>query len=231
MKRLGLIGGMSWESTTLYYQLLNRGVKQRLGGLHSAPIIMISVDFAPLERLMHTDNWDECASILAGHAANLEKAGADLILLCTNTMHRVAPAIVENISIPFLHICDVIGETFQKRGINKAGLLGTAPTMEADFYRDILQNRHNLQIIVPDSAERKEIDRIIFKELCLGATKPHSRAFYLETIERLAGNGAEAIILGCTEIGMLIKQHDTEIPLFDTTQLHVKAALEIILGN
>jgi len=228
MKWIGLIGGMSWESTTAYYQLLNRQYREQLGGLHSAPVLMLSVDFAPLEQLMHAGKWDECGAYLAECGQRLEKAGADILLLCTNTMHRVAPAITKQVSIPFLHIADAVGKAITAAELKTVALLGTIPTMEADFYRTILTDKFGLDVLLPSETERLEIDRIIFTELCLGKILPSSKQFYLAVIERLAAAGAEGIILGCTEIGLLFSQADTEIPLFDTTAIHVNAALEYL---
>jgi len=228
MKWVGLIGGMSWESTTVYYQLLNRLYREQLGGLHSAPVLMLSVDFAPLEQLMHAGKWDECGAYLAECGQRLERAGAEVLLLCTNTMHRVAPAITEHLAIPFLHIADAVGQAVTAQGLTTVALLGTIPTMEADFYRTILTNTFGLKVLLPSDSERPEIDRIIFAELCRGEILASSKQFYLAVIERLAAAGAEGIILGCTEIGLLLNQADTKTPLFDTTAIHAKAALSYL---
>lgn len=227
MKWLGLIGGMSWESTAVYYQLLNKQFNNRHGGLHSAPVLMLSVDFAPLEKWLHEGRWDDCGNYLADCAIRLQNAGADIILLCTNTMHMVAPAITERLSVPFLHIAEAVGEAIKRKELNKVALLGTRPTMEASFYRSLLLERFGLQVTLPTLQERIEIDRIIFEELCRGQIRDSSRSVYLDVIERLAAEGAQGVILGCTEIGMLIRQQDTGVPLFDTTTLHVEAALEL----
>ncbi len=226
MKNIGLIGGMSWESTSHYYQLLNQRIASRRGGLHSAQISMISVDFQPLETLMRQNNWREIAAQLSAHAQTLEAAGADLVLLCTNTMHKVADSIMQAIKIPFLHIADATAQPITRQNINTVGLLGTRFTMEESFYTERLNRKFGLQVIVPDKREREYIDQVIFSELCRGKVNESSRTNYLEKIGNLKARGAEGIIARCTEIGMLIDQSQVALPLFDTTSLHVEYALE-----
>lgn len=227
MKTIGLIGGMSWESTAHYYSGLNEGVKAKLGGLHSAKIAMISVDFAPIEKLQHQGNWDATADILIDAAKNVEAAGADFVMICTNTMHEVAPKIETEISIPILHIADATADVIKDKEFKKVGLLGTAFTMERDFYKGRLTDKHGIDVIVPNKEERKIVHEVIYQELCLGEIKDTSKAVYLKIIEHLANEGAEAVILGCTEIGMLVKQTDTNVVLLDTTAIHAEKAVEL----
>lgn len=227
MKTIGLIGGMSWESTAHYYSGLNEGVKAKLGGLHSAKIAMISVDFAPIEKLQHQGNWDATADILIDAAKNVEAAGADFVMICTNTMHEVAPKIEAEISIPILHIADATADVIKDKEFKKVGLLGTAFTMERDFYKGRLTDKHGIDVIVPNKEERKIVHDVIYQELCLGEIKDTSKAVYLKIIEHLANEGAEAVILGCTEIGMLVKQADTNVVLLDTTAIHAEKAVEL----
>lgn len=227
MKTIGLIGGMSWESTAHYYSGLNEGVKAKLGGLHSAKIAMVSVDFAPIEKLQHLGNWDATADILIDAAKNVEAAGADFVMICTNTMHEVASKIEEEISIPILHIADATADVIMDKGFKKVGLLGTAFTMERDFYKGRLTDKHGIDVIVPSKEERKIVHDVIYQELCLGEIKDTSKAVYLKIIERLANEGAEAVILGCTEIGMLVQQADTDVVLLDTTVIHAEKAVEL----
>jgi aspartate racemase len=229
MKTIGLIGGMSWESTVPYYRLLNEGVKQRLGGLHSACIVLYSVDFHDIERLQHAGRWDEAGAMLANAARALQSAGADFIVLCTNTMHKVAPAIEAAVTIPLLHIADPTAAAVKQAGIHTVGLLGTRFTMEEDFYRGRLATPHGLKVVIPDTADREVVHRVIYDELCLGVTKEGSRAAYREIISRLVAQGAQGIILGCTEIGLLVKAEDAPVPLFDTTALHAAAAVKLAL--
>jgi aspartate racemase len=229
MKTIGLLGGMSWESTEVYYRLINEGVKTRLGGLHSAAIAMISVDFAPIAKMQAAGAWDEAAAVLAQHARRIEAAGAGLLVLCTNTMHRVAPAIEQAISIPLLHIADPTGQLIQRDGITKIGLLGTRFTMEQEFYRGRLASKYGLEVIVPDEADRGVVHDVIYGELCLGTIRDESRSRYLAIIEGLRRRGCGGVILGCTEIGMLVKPDDCSIPLFDTTALHAAAAVDLAL--
>ncbi len=220
---------MSWESTSHYYQLLNQKTAALRGGLHSAPIIMISVDFHPIEALMQQNNWDEITEQLTVAALKLEAAGADFLLLCTNTMHKISNSITQATEIPFLHIADATAQKIVEQNIKSVGLLGTRFTMEEDFYSGRLSRNFGLQVVVPKEKERQQVDQIIFEELCRGKIEENSRDIYLDIISNLQRDGAEAIIAGCTEIGMLIKQDQISIPLFDTTALHVDAALEYAL--
>jgi aspartate racemase len=230
VKTIGLIGGMSWESTVPYYRLINEGIKQRLGGLHSARIVLYSVDFHDIERLQHAGRWDEAGALLAAAARSLQAAGADFLVLCTNTMHKVAPAIEAAVAIPLLHIADPTAEAVKRAGIRTVGLLGTRFTMEEDFYRGRLEDRHELKVVIPDAADRDVVHRVIYDELCLGITQDASRAAYREIIGRLVAQGAQGIILGCTEIGLLVKPEDAPVPLFDTTALHAASAVEFALA-
>lgn len=231
MKTIGLIGGMSWESTVPYYRLINEAVRERLGGLHSAKIILYSVDFHDIEQLMQRGEWEAVAVALATAAALLESAGADVLVLCTNTMHKVAGAIEAAVSIPFLHIIDPTADAIKQAGLKKVGLLGTRFTMEQPFYRDRLQDRHGLRVLIPEPEERTRVHRVIFDELCLGKMVEASRRDYAKVIERLVAQGAEAVILGCTEISLLIERQECEVPLFDTTRLHARRAAEWALSG
>ncbi len=224
MKTLGLIGGMSWESTVPYYQLINQTVKARLGGLHSARIILYSVDFAEVEHLQASGRWDAAGALLAEVARKLEAAGADALLLCTNTMHKVAGAITAAVNIPLLHIADPTAQAIQEAGYTTVGLLGTRFTMEQDFYRSRLETLHGLTVLTPPAPERAQVHQIIYDELCLGDIKNASRQAYLRIIARLQAQGAQAIILGCTEIALLVQPQDCSVPLFDTTTLHARNA-------
>ena len=226
MKTIGLLGGMSWESTVGYYRAINEGVKNKLGGLHSAKIAMYSVDFEPIEKLQHSGDWEGTAKILSEAAKNIESAGADCLLICTNTMHKVAPEIEKSINIPLLHIADATAEVLVKEGIKTVGLLGTAFTMEQDFYKGRLIEKFGLNVLVPSKEDIQVVHKIIYKELCLGQIKTDSKSEYLRIIDKLANQGAEAVILGCTEIGMLVNQGDTKVKLFDTTAIHAKKAVE-----
>ncbi|MGH1428349.1 MAG: aspartate/glutamate racemase family protein [Arenicella sp.] len=226
MKTIGLLGGMSWESTTEYYREINTGVKQALGGLHSAKVAMVSVDFDPIEKLQHQGNWQGTADILAKAAKQIQAAGADCLLICTNTMHKVAPQIETSIDIPLLHIADATAEVLLQHNIQTVGLLGTAFTMEEDFYKGRLKDRFQLDVVIPDNKDRKIVHDIIYQELCLGTIKPESKSSYLRIIDKLASQGAQAVILGCTEIGLLVNQSDTSVTLFDTTSIHAKKAVE-----
>lgn len=230
MKTIGLIGGMSWESTAEYYRILNEEVKRQLGGLHSAKCILVSLDFEEIETLQAQGAWEQAGEILSSAAAALEGAGADFILICTNTMHKVAGAVERNIKIPLLHIGDATAAKVKNAGIQKIGLLGTQYTMEMDFYKSRLA-ASGLDVLVPEESERKEINRIIFEELCLGEIREKSKSYFLMAIENLLKSGAEGIVLGCTEIGMLIKVEDTTAPLFDTTLIHAVTAVEKALGK
>lgn len=226
MKTVGLLGGMSWESSVGYYRAINEGVKDSLGGLHSAKIAMYSVDFDPIEKLQHAGDWEGTAKILSEAAKNVQNAGADFLLICTNTMHKVAPQIEKAIDIPLLHIADATAEVLVKKGIKTVGLLGTAFTMEQEFYKGRLNENYGLTVLVPNEADRKIVHNVIYKELCLGNSLPASKIEYLRIIESLANQGAEAVILGCTEIGMLVDQSDTDITLLDTTYIHAQKAVE-----
>ncbi|MCG9580850.1 aspartate/glutamate racemase family protein [Vibrio tubiashii] len=226
MKTIGIIGGMSWESTATYYQQLNEGVKRAKGGLHSAKIILNSVDFAEIEALQRSGDWQANASILCQAAQSIEKAGADFILIATNTMHKVAGQVEESISIPLLHIADATSVELQQRGITKIGLLGTAFTMEQAFYKQRLTDKFGIEVVVPNGVQRKLVHDIIYNELCLGKINRRSKDDYLTIIDDLAASGAEGVILGCTEIGLLVEQGDTQVPLFDTVAIHVNAAVE-----
>jgi amino-acid racemase len=230
MKTIGLLGGMSWESTQTYYRLLNEAVRERLGGLHSARLLLYSVDFAEIEALQKTGDWDRAANILSGAARALEKAGAECLLICTNTMHKVAPQVAQNIDIPLLHIMDAVGESVRADGLDCVGFLGTRFTMEEDFCIERLASK-GLRVLVPGESERERIHRVIFEELCLGVVEPGSRELFLGIIEELRSRGAQGIILGCTEIGLLISPGDTEAVLYDTTELHVDLAVGYALDS
>lgn len=231
MKTLGLIGGMSWESTIPYYRQINEIVKQRLGGLHSARIVLYSVDFHEIERLQHEGRWEAAGAVLADAAAKLERAGADGLALCTNTMHKVAPQIQAAVGIPLLHIADPTAAAIKAAGLSRIGLLGTRFTMEQDFYRSRLEEGHGLQVLTPEEDDRESVHRIIYDELCLGRVLDTSRKSYLDVIARLQNEGAQAIILGCTEISMLVEPQHVDMPLFDTTLLHAAHAAEWILRS
>jgi aspartate racemase len=226
MKTIGLIGGMSWESSSQYYRLINEATKSRLGGLHSAKTIMYSVDFAEIEALQHQEHWQEATELIVSAAQSIERAGADFVVLCTNTMHKLADQIEANIQIPFLHIADVTAEQIQSHGIQKIGLLGTRFTMEQDFYRGRLVNKYGLEVLIPSEDERIVIHRVIYEELCLGITNPESRKQYIKIMRRLVDAGAEGIILGCTEIELLIQAGDATVELFPTTRIHADAAVD-----
>ncbi|WP_430536925.1 aspartate/glutamate racemase family protein [Lysobacter antibioticus] len=224
MKTLGLLGGMSWESTLPYYRLINETVRERLGGLHSAKLLLYSVDFAEVERLQHAGDWDAAGVLLGQAARSLRDGGAQLLVICTNTMHKVADAVEAASGLPLLHIADPTGAAIRAAGLSRIGLLGTRFTMEQDFYRQRLVDRHGLDVIVPDPAGRELVHRVIYEELCLGRIRDESRQAYREVIAGLVARGAQGVILGCTEIGLLIGAGDVEIPLFDTTALHARAA-------
>ncbi|MEL3923988.1 aspartate/glutamate racemase family protein [Aeromonas enteropelogenes] len=230
MKCIGLLGGMSWESTVSYYQALNRGVKARLGGQHSARVLLSSVDFAEIERLQHAGDWPATARLLAEAARNVQAGGADFLLIGTNTMHKVAPEIEAAIDIPLLHIADATAHRLLADEVKKVGLLGTRFTMEQDFYKGRLQTRFGLEVLVPPEVQRERVHRIIYDELCLGQIREPSRAEYLAIIEGLAAAGAEAVILGCTEIALLVGETKAAVPLYDTTAIHAEAAVTLALG-
>jgi aspartate racemase len=229
MKTIGLLGGMSWESTAEYYRLANELVRDRLGGLHSAKIVMLSVDFAEIEAMQVAGQWNEAGALLAEAAHRLELAGADLIVLCTNTMHKVAASIEDEISVPFLHLADATADAVRAAGLTKVGLLGTIFTMEQDFYANRLRH-HGLEVLVPGAEDRQRLNTIIYDELCLGVVRAESRTFYLAAIDRLVTDGADGIILGCTEIELLIDQSHLATPVFPTTRLHVEAAVALALA-
>ena len=229
MKTVGLIGGMSWESTITYYQLLNEGVKTALGGLHSAKILLYSVDFYEIEALMSRGEWDAAAELLGGVAARLEAAGADLILICTNTLHKVAPQVQERIRVPLVHIAEAAADELAANGITRVGLLGTKYTMTQEFYRDKLI-AHDIDVLIPEGEDIDLVNRVIFDELCLGVVKEDSRAAYLRVIAQLQARGAQGILLGCTELGLIVSKEDVTLPLFDTTVIHAKKALKLALG-
>ncbi|WP_323065950.1 aspartate/glutamate racemase family protein [Aeromonas jandaei] len=231
MKCIGLLGGMSWESTVSYYQALNRGVRAKLGGLHSARVLLNSVDFAEIERLQHAGDWPATARLLAAEARKLQDGGADFLLIGTNTMHKVAPEIEVAIDIPLLHIADATARRLQADGIKRVGLLGTRFTMEQDFYKGRLQTHFGLEVLVPAEAERERVHRIIYDELCLGEIRDASRAEYLAIIAGLAAAGAEAVILGCTEIALLVGEAQAAVPLYDTTAIHAEAAVTLALTS
>jgi aspartate racemase len=229
MKTLGLIGGMSWESTVPYYRLINQAVQAQLGGLHSARLLLASVDFAEVEVLQARDHWDEAGALLAGLARTLEQAGAHALVLCTNTMHKVAPAIEQAVGIPLLHIVDPTAAAIRQAGLHTVGLLGTRFTMEQDFVRQRLQAQ-GLTVLTPPAGQRDEVHRIIYDELCCGLVRDASRSTYLAAIDSLQAQGAQGVILGCTEIGLLVGPQDCALPLFDTTPLHAQAAARWALG-
>ncbi len=228
MKTIGLIGGMSWESTVEYYKIINNVIKEKLGGFHSAKCVLYSVDFEEIEKYQSNGQWDESARVLTEAAKSLERAGADYVVICTNTMHKVADKIEENISIPLLHIAEVTADELLSKNIKKIALLGTKYTMEQDFYKSRLINR-GIEVIIPNEKQRKIVNETIYNELCLGIISEESKEKFLNIINELSNKGAEGVILGCTEIGLLVKQNDTDIGLFDTTEIHArKAALYAI---
>jgi aspartate racemase len=230
MKTIGLIGGMSWESSVSYYRLVNTEVKRRLGGLHSAQVLMYSVDFAPIEALQHQGDWDGAAAILIDAARRLEAGGADFFLIATNTMHRVADEVAGAVDIPLLHIADATAEVLQRDGVRRIGLLGTAFTMELEFYKNRISERFGIDVIVPELHDRQMVHDIIYQELCQGQVDDESREIYLAIIDRMACEDIDGVILGCTEIGMLVEQRHTDIRLYDTTAIHAMQAVERALG-
>ncbi len=233
MKTIGLIGGMSWESTVPYYQTINRAVGRRLGGLHSAKIALYSVEFDEIEKLQHAGKWEESGEILADAARAVRRAGADFIVLCTNTMHKVAPQIEAAVDVPLLHIADATAERVRAAGagIGRAGLLGTRFTMEEDFYRGRLESRHGLLVLTPPADARTVVHGVIYKELCLGTVRGDSRTAFRHIVADLVERGAEGVILGCTEIGLLLRPEDAPVPLFDTATIHAEAAAEFALRD
>jgi aspartate racemase len=230
MKTLGLIGGMSWESTVPYYRLINEGIKARLGGLHSAKLVLYSVDFAEVEALQRAGQWQTAGQMLAQAAQSLHAAGAQGVVLCTNTMHKVADAIESAVDLPLIHIADATAQVVRAAGLQRVGLLGTRFTMEQDFYKARLQNAFGLDVLVPSQPERDEVHRIIYDELCLGQVNDVSREAYRRVMGQLVSEGAQGIILGCTEIGLLVSEKDSPVPLFDTTALHAQAAVDWMLA-
>lgn len=229
MKTIGLIGGMSWESSAEYYRILNEKVKQELGGLHSAKCILFSVDFGEIEALQAKGDWEEAGKRMSGAAQSLEKAGADFLILCTNTMHKVADVVEEAVSIPMLHIADATAERVKREKIETIGLIGTKYTMEMSFYKERLKSK-GLAAVIPQESERTEVNRIIFEELCAGETRQSSKKYFQEVIQKMVEKGAEGVILGCTEIGLLIKPEELEVPVFDTVLLHAQTAVKQALG-
>jgi len=231
MKTIGLIGGMSWESTLAYYRRINEGVKQRLGGLHSARLVLHSVDFDDIERLQRAGRWDDAGAHLADLARSLERAGAEFLVLCTNTMHRCAPAIEAAVRIPLLHIADATAAAIRRAGLQAPALLGTAFTMEQEFYRGRLEQRHGLRVLVPDPAQRDLVHRVIYDELCLGVIRDAARVSYRDIIAGLVARGCDCVIFGCTEIGLLVGASDAAVPVFDTTAIHADAAVAQALAD
>ena len=229
MKTIGLIGGMSWESSLVYYRFINETVKNRLGGLHSAKSIMVSVDFAEIEPLQHEGRWDLAAKEMIEVARQVEDGGADFIVLCTNTMHKTADDIERHVHIPFLHIADATAERVKAEGLTKVGLLGTRFTMEDDFYKGRLIERHGIEVMIPDEEDRLDVHQIIYGELCLGQIKQESKERYCQIMGNLVREGAQGIILGCTEIGLLVGAEDCTVPVFDTTKIHAEAAADYAL--
>jgi aspartate racemase len=231
MKTIGLIGGMSWESTVPYYQVINRIVGRRLGGLHSAKVALYSVDFDEIEHLQHAGKWEESGEILADAARAVRRAGADFLVLCTNTMHKVAPQIEAAVDIPLLHIADATAARVKAAGIERVGLLGTRFTMEEDFYRGRLESRHGLSVLTPPADERRLVHQVIYGELCLGKVRHESRGGFQLVAGGLVARGAQGVILGCTEIGLLLRPEDAPVPLFDTATIHAEAAAEFALDD
>jgi aspartate racemase len=231
VKTTGLLGGMSWESTVSYYQTINRVVGKHLGGLHSAKILLYSVDFHDVEQLQHAGRWVESGELLSNAARGLQSAGADFLVLCTNTMHRVAPQVESSVSIPLLHIADATAESISSAGLTQVGLLGTRFTMEQEFYRGRLEERHGLKVVVPPERDRESVHRIIYEELCRGQILEISRSEYRRIVSDLVARGCEGVVLGCTEIGLLLQPSDAPVPLFDTAEIHAERAALYALGN
>ncbi|TKE97407.1 aspartate/glutamate racemase family protein [Vibrio kanaloae] len=231
MKTIGLLGGMSWESTMSYYKSINEGVKATLGGLNSAKVCMYSLNFDEIEKLQHQGRWADTADILSDAALSVEKGGADFILICTNTMHKVVPEIEEKITIPILHIADTTAQKLIEQGAQKVGLLGTAFTMEQDYQKGRLTDKFGIDVVIPDESDRKQVHNIIYQELCRGEVKEESRTIYSQIIKKLSQQGAQAVILGCTEIALLIQQQHTDVPLFDTTAIHAEAAVRLATSD
>jgi aspartate racemase len=229
MKTIGIIGGMSWESTALYYRLINEGIKDRLGGLHSGSILLDSVDFAPMEKLQAAGDWTSIGRILSNKALKLQDAGAEGVLIATNSMHEVADVVEEAISVPFLHIADAVGEALTSDGLDTVGLLGTCFTMERPFYNGRLKERFGIKTLIPESDDREEVHRVIYQELCRGVINESAREVYLQIMDKLFKGGAQAVVLGCTEIGLLVDKGDTEILLYDTAHTHAEVAVKWML--
>nr|WP_259545581.1 aspartate/glutamate racemase family protein [Heyndrickxia oleronia] len=230
MKTIGLIGGMSWESSVEYYRIINEEVKKRLGRLHSAKCLLFSVDFEEIERFQSEGKWEEAGNLLGDVALSLEKGGADFIVICTNTMHKVVENIEKKINIPILHIADATAKQIKKLNVKTIGLLGTKYTMEQDFYKTRIES-NGIKVLIPNDSERELVNKVIYNELCLGSIQQSSRDYYKKVIKNLVNNGAEGIILGCTEIGLLIKQEDSEVPLFDTAEIHAIESVKTALGK
>jgi aspartate racemase len=231
MKTMGLLGGMSWQSTNTYYSLLNQGIAAALGGLHSARLMLYSVDFDEIEKLQHAGKWEQMGELLAAGAQRVEAGGADFLMICTNTMHKVAPQVEAAITIPLLHLADATGQRLQDAGVTRAGLLGTRFTMEQDFYKQRIIDNFGIEVIVPEAGDIEIIHKVIYDELCLGIVRDESRAAYLAVIDRLRANGAQAVILGCTEIAMLVKQEHTTMRLYDTTTIHCEEAVKLAIAD
>jgi aspartate racemase len=231
MKTIGMIGGMSWESSIEYYRITNQRVREKLGGLHSAKSVMVSVDFAEIEKLQSSGRWEEATQVMIESALQVQVAGADFLIICTNTMHRMAEEVRAALHIPLLHIADATAARIKPVGMTRIGLLGTRFTMEESFYRGRLESPHNLQVLLPDAADRGLVHSVIYEELVLGQTRSASRAEYIRIIRQMQAEGAQGVILGCTEIGLLIKQSDIDLPLFDTTRIHAEAAVDAALGE
>jgi len=226
MKTIGMLGGMSWESSLEYYRIVNESVKARLGGFHSADCLMYSVDFDEIEALQHQDRWDELTDMMIAAAKRIEAGGAEMLIICTNTMHMMAPEMQAAIDIPLLHIADAAGEAIKTQELHTVGLLGTKFTMEGDFYRHRLNERFGLEVLIPDEADRETVHNTIYGELVKGVINPDSRRAFLTIIEKLKGKGAQGVVLGCTEIPLLVKQADVDMPVFDTTRIHAEAAVD-----
>jgi aspartate racemase len=231
VKTIGLLGGMSWESTALYYRVLNEGIKARLGGHHSAQIVMASLDFEPIKSLQFAGRWDEAAAVLADGARRVEAAGADFLLICTNTMHKVANAVADAIRIPLVHLADATAEEIKAQGLTRIGLLGTQFTMAEDFYKGRLAERHGIEVLTPSPADQQIVHRVIYEELCQGVVRDESRREFLRIIDELEARGAQGVIEGCTEIVMLVQQAHTAVPLFDTTAIHASKAVDLALAD
>jgi aspartate racemase len=229
MKTIGLIGGMSWESSAEYYRIMNQTVQERLGGLHSAQCILFSFDFQEIEHLQHQGEWEKLTELMIRAAKRLEGAGAEVLIICTNTMHKMAEEVQTSVKIPLVHIADATAKAIMEKGLDKVALLGTRFTMEEDFYKKRLREKYKFEVIIPSESDREVVDSVIYNELCCGITHQSSREQFKAIIKKLASNGAQGVILGCTEIPLLISQQDAEIPLFDTTKIHAQAAVEMAL--